>query len=161
MPTTKIRVLFICMGNICRSPAAEAVFLRLIADRGIAATFHVDSAGTGGWHAGEPADHRSRGEGARRGYDLSTAARQVHDGDWEAFDLLICMDRDNASILLDRGAPEAKVRLLLDWHPDPTHAEVPDPYYGGEDGFVHMYDLIEAACGRLLEELDRTGVTDG
>ncbi|MAH64955.1 MAG: phosphotyrosine protein phosphatase [Phycisphaerae bacterium] len=157
MPDSKIRVLFICMGNICRSPAAEAVFLRLIADRGIAATFHVDSAGTGGWHAGEPADHRSRGEGARRGYDLSTAARQVHDGDWEAFDLLVCMDRDNASLLLDRGAPEKKVRLLLDWHPDPAHAEVPDPYYGGEDGFVHMYDLIEAACGRLVDELEADG----
>jgi protein-tyrosine phosphatase len=152
MTTKPTRILFICMGNICRSPAAEAVFLHLLETRGLTDRFHIDSAGTGGWHAGEPADARSRAEGERRGFELSTTARQVHDGDWEAFDLLICMDQDNAALLSERGAPDHKVRLLLKWHPDPEHQEVPDPYYGGPDGFVHMYDLIELACGRLLDE---------
>ena len=152
MTNQPIRVLFICMGNICRSPAAEAVFLHLLETRGLTDRFQIDSAGTGGWHAGEPADARSRAEGERRGFDLSTTARQVHDGDWSAFDLLICMDQDNARLLSERGAPDHKVRLLLEWHPDPEHQEVPDPYYGGPDGFVHMYDLIELACERLLDE---------
>ena len=160
MSTEPTRILFVCMGNICRSPAAEAVFLNLVEARGLSDRFHVDSAGTGGWHAGEPADSRSREEGVRRGFDLLTTARQVHDGDWEAFDLLVCMDQDNATLLSERGAPNEKVRLLLEWHPDSEHREVPDPYDGGADGFVHMYDLIEAACGRLLEELEASSAAD-
>ena len=155
MSSTIHRVLFICMGNICRSPAAEAVFLKRIDERGVAHLFDVDSAGTGGWHAGERADPRSRAEGERRGYELVTRARQVVDADFERFDLIICMDRDNHSTLLDRGAPESRTRLLLDWHPEGQVEEVPDPYYGGIDGFAHMYDLIEAACDRLLDELQR------
>ena len=153
MSTRRTRILFICMGNICRSPAAEAVFLHRIAERGLEHRFDVDSAGTGGWHAGERADPRSRAEGGRRGYDLVTRARQVHPDDHDRFDLLVCMDLDNAANLIDAGAPDHKVRLLLEWHPDDRHREVPDPYYGGPEGFAHMYDLIEAACDRLLDDL--------
>ena len=153
MSTDPTRVLFVCMGNICRSPAAEAVFLHRIAERGVDHHFEVDSAGTGGWHAGERADPRSREEGTRRGYDLTTRARQVESRDFDHFDLLVCMDLENAAHLVDRGAADEKVRLLLEWHHDEAHHEVPDPYYGGPEGFAHMYDLIEAACDRLIDEL--------
>ena len=153
MTTARTRVLFICMGNICRSPAAEAVFLHRLATRGLEHRFDVESAGTGGWHAGEAADPRSRAEGNRRGYQLVTPARQVTGDDFDRFDLLVCMDMENAAHLMDRGAPDEKVRLLLEWHPESRHREVPDPYYGGVDGFAHMYDLIEAAIDPLLDDL--------
>lgn len=153
MSQTPTRILFVCMGNICRSPAAEAVFLHRLERAGIAGDFAIDSAGTGGWHAGGPADPRSRAEGERRGFTLDTPARQVETEDFDRFDLLVCMDLENAALLVDRGAPDEKVRLLLEWHPDEAIQEVPDPYYGGGDGFVHMYDLIEAGCDGLLEDL--------
>ena len=153
MSQTPTRILFVCMGNICRSPAAEAVFLHRLERAGIAGDFAIDSAGTGGWHAGGPADPRSRAEGERRGFTLDTPARQVETEDFDRFDLLVCMDLENAALLVDRGAPDEKVRLLLEWHPDEAIQEVPDPYYGGGDGFVYMYDLIEAGCDVLLEDL--------
>jgi len=147
------RILFVCMGNICRSPAAEGVFLHQARTAGVEHDFDVDSAGTGGWHAGEPADHRSAAEGRRRGFHLPSRARKVVASDGDDFDLIICMDMENHADLMDRGFPEEKLRMLLDWHPQNTGEDVPDPYYGGDDGFVHMYDLIEVACGQLLEEL--------
>ena len=154
MPEPTVRILFVCMGNICRSPAAEAVFIQRLEDSGIAERFQIDSAGTGGWHAGDQADPRSRAEGDRRGYRLDTPARQIEAADFDRFDLLICMDLENAAVLIDRGAPDDKVRLLLEWHPEEHLQEVPDPYYGGEDGFSHMYDLIEAGCDGLLAALE-------
>ena len=154
MPEPIVRILFVCMGNICRSPAAEAVFIQRLEEAGIAERFRIDSAGTGGWHAGDQADPRSRAEGDRRGYRLDTPARQIEAADFDRFDLLICMDLENAAVLIDRGAPDDKVRLLLEWHPEEHLQEVPDPYYGGEDGFSHMYDLIEAGCDGLLAALE-------
>ena len=154
MPEPIVRILFVCMGNICRSPAAEAVFIQRLEDSGIAERFQIDSAGTGGWHAGDQADPRSRAEGDRRGFRLDTPARQIEAADFDRFDLLICMDVENAAVLIDRGAPDDKVRLLLEWHPEEHLQEVPDPYYGGEDGFSHMYDLIEAGCDGLLAALE-------
>ena len=154
MPEPIVRILFVCMGNICRSPAAEAVFIQRLEDLGIAERFQIDSAGTGGWHAGDQADPRSRAEGDRRGFRLDTPARQIEAADFDRFDLLICMDLENAAVLIDRGAPDDKVRLLLEWHPEEHLQEVPDPYYGGEDGFSHMYDLIEAGCDGLLAALE-------
>ena len=154
MPEPIVRILFVCMGNICRSPAAEAVFIQRLEDAGIAERFQIDSAGTGGWHAGDQADPRSRAEGDRRGFRLDTPARQIEAADFDRFDLLICMDLENAAVLIDRGAPDDKVRLLLEWHPEEHLQEVPDPYYGGEDGFSHMYDLIEAGCDGLLAALE-------
>ncbi len=141
------------MGNICRSPAAEAVFLKLIEQKGLSHRFEVDSAATGGWHQGDRADPRSSGEGRRRGYSLQSRARQVSEKDWDYFDYLICMDYGNQRDLIRMGAPEEKVRLLLRWHPDDMQKEVPDPYYGGEKGFIHMYDLIETACENLVDAL--------
>jgi protein-tyrosine phosphatase len=150
MPT---RILFVCMGNICRSPAAEGVFLHLARERGVAAEFEVDSAGTGGWHHGEGADPRSLEEGERRGYRLVSRARQVVAKDFESFDLLVCMDKVNHRTLAAMGRGSAETRLLLDWHPQRQGEDVPDPYYGGDDGFSHMYDLIEVACAELLDDL--------
>lgn len=148
-----ISILFICMGNICRSPAAEAVFLHQAETRGIAHRFDVDSAGTGNWHVGKQADSRSRMEGVKRGYELVTRARQVCAADWEHFDLLIGMDEDNRQWLLDLNAPDEKIKLLTDWHTDISINEVPDPYYGGDDGFALMYDLIESAVDGLIQDL--------
>ena len=153
MQSEPTRVLFVCLGNICRSPAAEAVFRSIIADRDLESRFEVDSAGTGGWHEGDRADPRSRAEGKRRGHRVDSTARQIRDHDLEHHDVIVCMDRANHQAMIGLGTEAGKVRLLLEWHAATDLHEVPDPYYGGEDGFVHMYDLIEAACEGLLEDL--------
>ena len=153
MTPEPIRILFVCLGNICRSPAAEAVFRTLVARRNLERRFEIDSAGTGGWHEGDRADPRSRAEGARRGHAVDSKARQVRHRDLNHHDVIICMDHANHQAMVELGTEDGKVRLLLEWHPSTDLDEVPDPYYGGEDGFVHMYDLIEAACESLLDEL--------
>ena len=143
-----MRILFVCMGNICRSPTAEGVMRRLIAEAGL--DIEVDSAGTGGWHAGEPPDERATLAARRRGVTLEGAARQVRPSDFRRFDMLIAMDRGNLRELLAMAPDEesaAKVRLLV---PD---ADVPDPYYGGDRGFETVLDMVEAACRELLDEL--------
>jgi protein-tyrosine phosphatase len=160
-----ISVCFVCLGNICRSPTAEGVMASLVADAGLADRILVDSAGTGGWHVGDRADRRARSEASRRGIDLSSRARQFHPGDFYAFDLILAMDRQNLADLHDL-APEhdvrRKARLLRSF--DPANAgsdadapgidlDVPDPYYGGDDGFAGVFDLIEAACRGLLDAL--------
>ena len=141
------------MGNICRSPAAEGVFLHQARERKVDHLFEVDSAGTGGWHAGEPADHRSAAEGRRGGIHLPSRARKVQNSDIDDFDLIVCMDMENHANLIAQGFPEEKLSLLLNWHPTRRNEDVPDPYYGGDDGFVHMYDLIEHACEHLLNDV--------
>src|SRR6185436_9645070 len=143
-----MRILFVCMGNICRSPTAEGVMRRLIDDAGL--DIEVDSAGTGGWHAGEPPDERATLAARRRGVTLAGAARQVRRDDFRTFDLLVALDRGNLRDLLALAPDEeaaAKVRLLV---PD---ADVPDPYYGGDRGFETVLDMVEAACRELLAEL--------
>ena len=144
----ELRVLFVCMGNICRSPTAEGVMRRLIADEGL--DIEVDSAGTGGWHAGEPPDERATVAAQRRGVTLEGAARQVKESDFRRFDLLVAMDRGNLRDLLDLAPDEEareKVRLLV------ADADVPDPYYGGDRGFEDVLDMVESACRELLDEL--------
>jgi protein-tyrosine phosphatase len=143
-----MRILFVCMGNICRSPTAEGVMRRLIDDAGL--DIEVDSAGTGGWHVGEPPDERATIAARRRGVTLSGAARQVRRDDFQRFDLLVAMDRGNLRELLALAPDEeaaAKVRLLV------ADADVPDPYYGGDRGFETVLDMVETACRELLDEI--------
>jgi protein-tyrosine phosphatase len=154
-----VRVLFVCLGNICRSPTAEAVMARLVVDAGLDAQIELDSAGTGAWHVGSPPDERATAAAARRGIPTRGLARQVTAEDFATFDLVVAMDRENLRDL--RGvAPSAeaaaRVRLLREFDPASDGAadlDVPDPYYGGPDGFGRVLDLVEAACAGLLAEL--------
>lgn len=149
----KHRILFICMGNICRSPLAENLFRHLAAQRGVEHLFEIDSAGTIGYHAGAAPDDRMAVTARKRGLQLTGKARRVTKDDLRQFDLLICMDEDNREDVLALGAPPEKVRLLLECDPNAPICEVPDPYYGGDDGFETVYRLAESACAALLEEL--------
>ena len=149
------------MGNICRSPTAEGVMRSLVRDAGLEDEIEVDSAGTGGWHAGDPPDARAAEAARRRGIALEGAAREVRPEDFERYDLLLAADRENAADLRAL-APDAearrKVRLLREFDPDSEGApdlDVPDPYYGGADGFERVLDLVEAACRGLLEHARR------
>jgi len=146
-------LLFVCMGNICRSPLAANVFRHKIKQRGVADRFDIDSAGTGAWHVGEPPDPRVLQNAARHGVPMTGLARQVKREDFDRFDLLLCMDQANHDHLLRMGAPKNKTRLLLEFNPVSSVREVPDPYYGGDDGFETVYRLVEAACDALLVEL--------
>lgn len=150
------RILFVCLGNICRSPMAEGVFRHVCEENGRGQDLVIDSAGTGGWHIGNPPDHRAIAAAAGRGIDISAQrARQVAGTDFQAFDHIIAMDEDNLETLLAR-APEdthSKVSLFLEGVPGIEEREVPDPYYGGEEGFDHALDLIEAASRALLARL--------
>ncbi len=151
------RILFFCMGNICRSPTAEGVMRAKLAAAGLAA--EVDSAGTHGYHTGEPPDGRSQAHALRRGYDLSRLrARQLVAADFERFDLVLAMDDDNLAqaARLCPPARRERLRLLMDYAPAADSAHVPDPYYGGPDGFERVLDLVEAACDGLLSSLQRT-----
>ena len=156
-----MKVLFVCLGNICRSPTAEGVFRRLVDEAGLKDHITIDSAGTGEWHIGSPPDERAREAAARRGYDLShLRARQVSVRDFEAFDYSLAMDEQNLNAL-KRLAPKAlahKVRLFTEFGSTPAHA-VPDPYTGGPEGFELVLDLVEDAARGLLRELrGRSGV---
>lgn len=155
IPMMPTRLLFVCLGNICRSPAAEAVFARLAADAGVADAFTVDSAGTGAWHVGERADARMRRAAGKRGIGISSVARQVTEDDFGDFDLIVAMDGSNFDTLA-RMAPAAersKVVLLRDFDPDGAGEDVPDPYYGGPRGFDEVLDIVTRAGQGLLESL--------
>tara|TARA_Y100000815_G_C13312657_1_gene489181 strand:+ start:1124 stop:1585 length:462 start_codon:yes stop_codon:yes gene_type:complete len=148
------RVLFVCLGNICRSPSAQGVFEACLAQRGLQQGYQVDSAGTGGYHAGEPPDRRAQAAARRRGYDISgQRARAVRDGDFHEFDLILAMDRSNLANLLQRAPANcrAQVRLFMTGV-EGWPQEVPDPYFGGEQGFEQVLDMLEAASDVLLAE---------
>ncbi|UTW08392.1 low molecular weight protein-tyrosine-phosphatase [Pseudomonas benzenivorans] len=150
-----MRVLFVCLGNICRSPTAEGVFRHKLREAGLEARVEVDSAGTGDWHVGKAPDTRTRLAAQRRGYDLSALrARQVALDDFSRFDLILAMDGSNLSHLQRLRPPggAAELDLLLRRY-QLALDEVPDPYYGGEDGFEQVLDLIEQASDALLCEL--------
>ena len=158
--TTKL--LFVCLGNICRSPAAEGVFLHLIEQRQLTDQFLVDSAGTGGWHVGNPADRRMQAAARRRGIHLPSRARQLELDDLESFDHLLAMAQDNlrdGSSMANELGPRstAKIRLMLSHARRADMLEVPDPYYGGDQGFEHVLDLLEDACEGLIEDLLASG----
>ena len=152
-----MKLLFVCMGNICRSPTAEGVMRHLLREQGLEDEIEVDSAGTGGWHVGHPPDERATEAARRRGIALEGAARTVRAGDFEEYDLLLAADRENLAdlrALAPDDEARAKVRLLREFDPD-SHGDldVPDPYYGGPRGFEEVLDLVGAACRGLLAEV--------
>ncbi|CAI8164435.1 MAG: Low molecular weight protein-tyrosine-phosphatase YfkJ [Prochlorococcus marinus str. MIT 9215] len=152
------RLLFVCLGNICRSPAAEGVFLHQLKIQGLESQFLVDSAGTGGWHVGNRADARMRAAAKQRGIDLPSRARQISMEDLKSFDLILTMDDDNlrnvqALAKEAGGSASALIKPMLSYASQTTITEVPDPYYGGDAGFEQVLDLLEDACQGLLSEL--------
>ncbi len=152
------RVLFVCLGNICRSPTAHGVFEALVKQRRLQELILVDSCGTGDWHVGHPPDRRAAAEAAGRGYDLShLRARQVKAADFDCFDYILAMDRQNlADLEAMRPADfSGHLGLFLPFAGRGRHEEVPDPYYGGEEGFAEVLDLVEAASEGLLQEICR------
>ncbi len=160
MPRTSVSVLFVCLGNICRSPLAEGIFAALARERGLDGRFHVDSAGTAAYHSGEPPDSRSTSVAAGHGIRLTGFARQVKPRDLEHFDIVVAMDRSNRRSLerLRRRArggrdPLADIVMMRDYEPGARETDVPDPYYGGPDGFERVYRILERACNGLLDEL--------
>lgn len=152
----KKRILFVCLGNICRSPSAEAVFTGMVNKKGLSDQFEIDSAGTGGWHVGEPADRRMQKHAVKRGYDLTSISRKFNpEMDFDRFDLIIGMDDENALSLKNMARSEddlRKIKKMTDFSKEWSYTEVPDPYYGGEDGFELVLDLLEDACKGLLEK---------
>jgi protein-tyrosine phosphatase len=158
-----MRLLFVCMGNICRSPTAEAVMRAVVAREGLDGEVRIDSAGTGSWHVGNPPDRRSTAAAEARGIVLEGAARQVTAEDFEDYDLLLAADAENVADLR-RLAPDAraaeKIVLLRQFDPEAVAAgdlDVPDPYYGGPSGFEDVLDLVETACEGLLSSLRAEG----
>ena len=150
-----IKVLFVCLGNICRSPTAEGVFCALVNREGLSEIISVDSAGVGKWHVGEPPDHRATAKAKARGIDISSQrARQVNSSDFNLFDYVIAMDQKNY-FDLSLLCPSENNRLykFLQFAPNAHISDVPDPYYGGENGFDDVFDLIEAASFGLLEDI--------
>ena len=147
-----MKVLFVCLGNICRSPTAHGVMQKLVDDAGLASRVSIDSAGTGDWHVGELPDPRSREAALLRGYDLTHRARQVTADDFERFDLILAMDRSNLRHLKTMPQGKARVDLLRAFDPSaPAGAEVPDPYSGGGEDFERVLDICESACAGVLE----------
>ncbi len=147
-------ILFVCLGNICRSPTAEAVFRQRSIDAGL--DLHIDSAGTGGWHKGEPPDERAMEAGIRRGYSFAgQESRKIVNNDFTVFDLVVVMDDANMRDLKSVCTPNVhhKIKLFLGYAPQAGTREVPDPYYGGPGGFDHVLDLVEAASDGLIKAL--------
>ena len=153
---TKIKVLFVCMGNICRSPTAEAVFRHYVENAGLDEHIQIDSAGTHDYHIGDPPDLRTQRAAQQRGYDMSKLrGRQAAEGDFRQFDYVLAMDRANLAIL-QRITPQdsaTRAQLFLEYARHHAEREVPDPYYGGADGFERVLDMVEDAAQGLLEEI--------
>jgi protein-tyrosine phosphatase len=154
----KVRVIFVCMGNICRSPTAHGVFERLLEQEGLEDLVEVDSAGTHAYHIGEPPDRRSQQAARERGYDLGhLRARRVEGSDFEAFDYVLAMDDDNYRLLAAQcpAGQSDKLQMFLDYAQNFDEREVPDPYFGGATGFQHVLDLVEDAAAGLIADIRR------
>jgi low molecular weight protein-tyrosine phosphatase len=158
-----VRLLFVCLGNICRSPTAEGAMRALVRQAGLEEEVEIDSAGTGRWHVGSPPDARAVAAARARGIVLEGVAREVRRGDFEDFDLVLAMDRSNMRELRRLAPSEqarAKVRLLREFDPQSAGAgdlDVPDPYYGAAGGFDEVFELVQDACRGLLERLRGSG----
>ncbi len=149
-------MLFVCLGNICRSPLAEGIFAAQVSEAGLSDHFDIDSAGTGSWHAGQLPDARMRETARGHGTTLVSRARQFVPGDFSEFDHILVMDRSNQSdVLASPGAESGadRVQLFRDYDPEPGDGQVPDPYYGGSEGFETVYSMVERTSSRLLAEL--------
>jgi protein-tyrosine phosphatase len=156
MKSERIRILFVCLGNICRSPLAECIFRHLARERDAEHRFEIDSAGTSGYHAGDPPDRRSVATARARGVEVMGRSRQLSRDDLTRFDLIIAMDEENRSgIERLRRESGARVRLhrLREWDPEPDMHDVPDPYFGGPGGFDEVHDIVQRSCAALLDEL--------
>jgi protein-tyrosine phosphatase len=151
------RVLFVCLGNICRSPTGEGLLRHVLAERGLDGQIEVDSAGTGGWHVGDAPDARMTRAAAARGYRLGGAARQVAAEDFRRFDLVVAMDRQNLADLEAIAPPpeerRAELRLFSSFLAAGAPEDVPDPYYGGDAGFERVLDLVEEGCAAIVDHL--------
>ncbi len=153
-------VLFVCLGNICRSPLAEGVFRRLLSDRELADAFHVDSCGTGAWHVGNPPDPRSVEVALAHDIDISRQrARQLSRSDYDEFQWIVAMDGANARTIEERAprGHDANIVPFMSFVPNASHAGVPDPYYGGDDGFLTVYRLLLSGMGPLIDAVLRRG----
>ena len=154
----KVSVLFVCLGNICRSPTAHAVFRKLVSDHGLADQIEIDSAGTAAYHVGKHPDMRSMETARNRGIEmLDLRARKVDFGDFYEYDYVLAMDDENYHNLRDLALPEhyEKIQMFLDYSDAFEEREVPDPYYGGAQGFEHVFDLVESASEGLLEHIKK------
>ena len=153
----KTKILFVCLGNICRSPSGEAVMKGVVENEGLSNRFEIDSAGTAAWHSGEPADPRMQVHANKRGYTLTSISRPVEpDVDFDKFDYIIAMDEQNMRDLQRMAKTEKhhkKLHMMTDFSKEFDYRSVPDPYYGGDKGFELVLDLLEDACGGLLEKI--------
>ena len=154
----KISVLFVCLGNICRSPAAEAIFQGLVIDKGIGNQFIVDSAGTGSWHVGKQADSRMRFAAKQRNINIISNARQIIEDDFLKFNYILVMDNSNFKNVLDfknrvKGSDFAEILKIQDFSSIFAEKEVPDPYFGGDAGFDHVLDILEDSVSCFLEDI--------
>ncbi|CAN8142385.1 putative low molecular weight protein-tyrosine-phosphatase slr0328 [uncultured Thiomicrorhabdus sp.] len=152
----KVSVLFVCLGNICRSPTAHAVFRKMVKDQGLEKQIEIDSAGTGAWHVGNPPDKRATQVAEGRGIQMrDLRARQVDFGDFYQYDYVLAMDNSNYSNLYEMALPEhrEKLHMFLSFSDDFSETEVPDPYYGGPDGFDYVFDMVDSASIGLLEHI--------
>lgn len=152
----KYRLLFVCLGNICRSPAAEGIMKQKIEDQGLTDRVEVDSAGTSGYHIGDLPDLRMRKHGAKRGYEFDSKARRFTEQDFDQFDMILAMDDSNYHNIMQMAPDlisEDKVYRMVHFSKKYTHDHIPDPYYSGADGFELVLDLLEDACEGLVDEL--------
>jgi len=162
MSKAKKRILFVCLGNICRSPAAEGIFRAIVTEHGDADLFEIDSAGIGNWHSGQLPDRRMCVHARRRGYELTHRARQVREADFDRFDIIIGMDSGNIDDLRSLApTPEAmaKIKPMSQWLRTiaTRYDYIPDPYYEGAEGFELVLDLLQDACGNLYGDLKSRG----
>ncbi|MBA2375100.1 MAG: low molecular weight protein-tyrosine-phosphatase [Rubrobacteraceae bacterium] len=156
-----VRVLFVCLGNICRSPVAQGVFEELVKREALDDEIFADSAGTGTWHLGHPPDERAAESALRRGLDISSQkARRLSPDDFDRFDYVLTMDKENFRKVSSMASGEAEVRPFLDYAKDSPESEVPDPYFGGGRGFERVLDLVEEASEGLLEEIKKKRLED-